>query len=152
MNEILQQLIWPIVVIILVIIFLIIFRRAIANRIEHVILVKGKGWEVHMDTNKDKLTILSPKVSESIPQVIEPETIQSTSTIGKPTIIVGEPKLSEEEIEKSKLKAQQRINEDTKRVGYQRGKLWQLADGSYGVAWEIKSAVDIGIRANIESD
>lgn len=146
MNEILQQLIWPIVVIILVIIFLIIFRKPIANRIEHVVLVKGKGWEVYIDPNKDELTIQSPEVSKPIPQVIEPKAIPSTSTIGKPTIIVDKLKLSSEEIEKSRLRAQQRIDEDTKRVGFQRGKLRQLEDGSYGVAWELHFSDKIGIK------
>jgi hypothetical protein len=126
MNEILQPLIWPIVVIILVIIFLIIFRKQIANRIEHVVLVKGKWGEVHMDTNKDKLTIQSQEVSAPIPQVIEPKAIPDTIQVGEATIVVAKPKLSDTEIEKSRLKAQQRIDEDTKTVGYQRGELRQL--------------------------
>lgn len=36
---------------------------------------------------------------------------------------------------KSKESAQKRLDEDTKRAGYVRGELYQLKDGSWGIAW-----------------
>jgi hypothetical protein len=36
---------------------------------------------------------------------------------------------------KSKESAQKRLDEDTKRVGFVRGELYQLKDGSWGIAW-----------------
>jgi hypothetical protein len=36
---------------------------------------------------------------------------------------------------KSKEAAQKRLDEDTKRVGYVRGEVFQLEDGSWGLAW-----------------
>jgi len=35
----------------------------------------------------------------------------------------------------SKASAQKRLDEDTKRVGYVRGKVYQTKDGNWGVAW-----------------
>ena len=144
MNEIFQQIIWPIVVIILVFLFYVMFREPITNWIRNIKVVKVKGGkngiEVemrHMDTDKDIIAAQNSKASNSIPQIIEPKGIPSDVVFGTPTITVGTPELSKEEIETSRLKAQQRIDEDTKEVGYQRGKLFLLKDGSYGVAWEV---------------
>ena len=36
---------------------------------------------------------------------------------------------------KSKEVAQQRLAQDTKRVGYVRGEIYQLKDGSWGIHW-----------------
>lgn len=47
-------------------------------------------------------------------------------------------RLSDEEIEQSKQKAQKRLKEDTKRVGYQRGKLFQLDNGKWAISWDIQ--------------
>ena len=38
-------------------------------------------------------------------------------------------------ISRSKAAAQKRLDEDTKRVGYVRGELYQLEDGSWGIHW-----------------
>jgi len=36
---------------------------------------------------------------------------------------------------KSKEAAQKRLDEDTQKVGYVRGEIYQLEDGSWGIAW-----------------
>ncbi len=45
--------------------------------------------------------------------------------------------LALKQIDNSKLEAQQRLDKDTAQVGYQRGKLFQHEDGSWGIAWEV---------------
>jgi hypothetical protein len=37
--------------------------------------------------------------------------------------------------EQSKLAAQKRLDEDTKRVGFVRGEIYQLEDGNWGIHW-----------------
>jgi len=53
-----------------------------------------------------------------------------------PAAVVEEAVPPEVTVEKkSKAAAQKRLDEDTKRVGYQRGEIYQLEDGSWGVHW-----------------
>ena len=48
------------------------------------------------------------------------------------------PRLSDEEIKQSRQRALKRIEEDTQKAGYQRGKLRQLDNGAYAVTWELE--------------
>lgn len=41
----------------------------------------------------------------------------------------------EEAGEQSKLAAEKRLDEDTKRVGYDRGEIYQVKNGSWAIAW-----------------
>jgi hypothetical protein len=66
-----------------------------------------------------------------------------------PSAEVIEPKiarLSDEEIEQSRQNALKRLEDDTKKVGYQRGKLRQLENGGYAIAWEVQFGGKIGIN------
>ena len=57
-------------------------------------------------------------------QIIIPEPAQLKVEGGVPRVIKG-----------SKDEAQERLDEDTKRVGYQRGEVFKQKDGKWGVAW-----------------
>jgi hypothetical protein len=58
--------------------------------------------------------------------IVTPQRGELTIKTYAPEIII-EPK--------SKASAQKRLDEDTQRVGYVRGELYQLKDGSWGIAW-----------------
>jgi len=47
----------------------------------------------------------------------------------------GQPLAEEPLGEQSKITAQKRLDEDTKRVGFVRGELYQLEDGSWAIRW-----------------
>jgi len=47
-----------------------------------------------------------------------------------------EVKVEKKRVEKkSKEATQKRLDEDTRKVGYVRGEIFQLEDGSWGIAW-----------------
>ena len=71
-------------------------------------------------------TVESPKV-----QTITPKPVEVKTGVGKARVEVGEPKVEKG----SKKEAQKRLDEDTKRVGYIRGEIYQLEDGTWGVQW-----------------
>jgi hypothetical protein len=140
MDELIIGLAWPIVVFILILIFILIFKKPIGNMIDRIRVAKGEGkkWEINFDPITDKI------VQKPFPQVIQPKGVEAKVLIGEPTIsnekpiaIENKPTLSEKEIEESREKAQKRIDEDTEKVGYVRGKLYRLKDGRYGVAWDL---------------
>lgn len=140
MNDLIIGISWPIVVLILGIIFLIIFRIPIVNLLNRIRVAKGEGnkWEINFDLTIDKFN------KNSFPQVLQPKGIESGEEFGETTISFqtttpNEIKqiLSEEEIEESRQKAQKRLDADTEKVGYIRGKLYQLKDGRYGIEWGI---------------
>ncbi|TRZ52213.1 MAG: hypothetical protein D4S01_03290 [Dehalococcoidia bacterium] len=150
---------WQICTLILVIVLASIFRKPLANLIDNIgsIIIewttKGEKRKVQFNVGRDifKKQVTAP--SEPSPQVIQPEGIQSTEAFGQTTTIVtGISELSKEEIEGSKQKAQQRLDEDTKRAGYQRGKLNQLPDKSWGIAWEVTVNDQIVIKDDAKSD
>ena len=76
------------------------------------------------------------------------DTVRFHTTFDKETDVIGVrppsaveekvPRLSNDEIEQSKQRALKRIDEDTKKVGYQRGKLRLLENGGYAVAWDVQ--------------
>ncbi len=145
MDEIIKILIWPVIVLIIVIFFIIMFKRPLSEKINDIsIEFESAKLKVNM-RGGDIIVEKGSIASDSIPHIISPDLIPSSEKFYPATITVDTQKLSEAEIETSRLKAQQRINEDTKKVGYQRGKLYLLKDGSYGVIWEVKAKTKIGI-------
>ncbi len=130
---------WPVCVLTLLIVFLVIFRKPIANKIGDISSVEGEGkkWKINMNPDKDKIIKLEPTSSKPSPQILQAKGIPSAEAFGNATISTEKPKLSEEDIEKSKQEAQQRLDEDTKKVGYKRGELYLRDDKSYGIAWKV---------------
>ncbi|MCK4331447.1 MAG: hypothetical protein KAW81_02715 [Dehalococcoidia bacterium] len=106
-----------------------------------------------MNIDRDKLVKKVTVPSKPSPQIIQSAGgIPSAEAFGGTTISTGKPKLSKDEIEESRQQARQRLDEDTKKAGYQRGKLYHLADKSYGIAWEVNLSDGIVIKADAKSD
>ncbi len=153
MGELIKLIAWPVCVLIIVIVLAIIFRKPIANKIGDVISVEGEGskWKVRMNIDRDKLAKKVTVPSKPSPQIIQPKGIPSAEAFGRATISTEKPKLSEDEIEQSRQRAQQRLDEDTKKAGHQRGKLYQLTNKSYGIAWEVNVSDVIVIKDDAKS-
>ena len=58
--------------------------------------------------------------------IVKPPTVAAVVEAVPPEVTVEK---------KSKEAAQKRLDEDTQRVGYVRGEIYQLEDGSWGIAW-----------------
>lgn len=146
--ETLVNVAWPIVVLILGETFIFVFRKPIANLIGRTRSAEGEGgkWKVNFDPEVDSI------VSKPLHQIIKPASISSEEKVYEPTIKSDESRLSKEEIENSKRKAQKRLDEDTKKVGYQRGELYQLTDGSYGIKWSLNLSDKIIVSDSTKSD
>ena len=87
----------------------------------------ARSHERHTDLLRQILNYYEPqqdRMVSKIPQIIRPQGIPSEEKFGKPTVTKG-----------SKEYAQSRLDEDTKKVGYTRGELYQLKDSSWGIAW-----------------
>ncbi len=145
MDELIKQIIWPACILILVIVLALIFWKPLAALIGRINSVEGEGkkWKIHFDANRD---------TGRIDKTIQLESsMDAKGNMLTPATNV-DSKLSEDEQKKSKQKAQQRLDEDIKRVGYERGKLYQLKDGAWGIAWEIKVGDGIVIKDDTKSD
>jgi hypothetical protein len=135
----LGALLWPLVVIVAICIF----KKPIAHLIRHIRKLEAPGCKLEIDDTvdvlnpKDKLYYSVPLQLPSVPtvKVIEEEKVT---------------RLSDEEIEQSRQRALDRIKEDTERVGYQRGKPYQLPNGKWAVAWELELSAKIGITDSLK--
>ena len=108
---------WPIIVLIIICIF----KKPISERIANLKTLKGKGWMFEFFEHDDKFKVkLQPPTPALKAQAAEIS------------------RLSDEEIEQSRQRAQKRLREDTKRVGYQRGRLFQLDSGKWAIAWDLE--------------
>ena len=72
---------------------------------------------------KEQDTIKAPPIGNVI---VTPRPLELVIKTFAPEVIIEH---------KSKKSAQKRLDEDTKRVGYVRGELYQLEDGSWGISW-----------------
>jgi hypothetical protein len=120
-----SSLAWPIVVLI---VFLIL-RSPIINLLKRIKTVKWKDITFEIG---DTVPVYSPEDNQTYSLPLQP--IQSIDIKQKPKV----ERLSDDEIEKSRQRAVQRLKEDTERVGYQRGKLFQLDNGKWAISWEIE--------------
>jgi hypothetical protein len=131
-TVVLNNLSWPIVVLAIVLIF----KSEIKWLILHIKSWKGFGQEINVDA-ADQVTPLlrGVKVGVELKPLPPPSKKAPEAKV---------PKLPDEEIKQSRQRALKRIEEDTKKAGYQRGKLRQLDNGAYAVAWELE--VSDGIK------
>lgn len=125
-GTLLGALVWPFLIVILVVIF----RRDVASLIARIKSFEGAGvrlnW-VHGDIIEHPSEVPSTKLIHQNIELMEPSVLKA---------FIGEaPPLSGEEGEKSRQRAQRRLEEDIARVGYQRGELRQLDDGSWAISW-----------------
>ena len=118
---------WPIIALIVACIF----RNPIVNLIARIKTAKWKDLVLEFG---DKVPVYSPEDKKFHPVILKPEPV----TTFKPSEVKLVSRLSEDEIEQSKQKAQKRLEEDTKRVGYQRGKLYQLDNGKWAISWDVE--------------
>jgi len=79
----------------------------------------------------DRFEPQSDKVEPAKVQTITPRPVEVKTGVGKLTVEVGKPRPEKG----SKEAAQKRLDEDTKKVGYVRGEVYQLKDGGWGIAW-----------------
>ena len=118
---------WPIIVLIVVCIL----RQPIASLISRIKKIEGAGWKFEIG---DAVKAYSPedKVYYSVP-------LQVPSA---PSLKVAEAKavdkLSEKEREDSRVNAMKRLKEDTEKVGYSRGKLFQIPNGKWAISWDVE--------------
>jgi hypothetical protein len=127
----LSSLSWPIAVFF---IFLIL-KSPISWLLTHLKSIRWKDWIFEIG---DKVPVYSPTDNKFHEVVLQPPIPAAKVKAEKIA------RLSDEEIEQSRIRAQQRLDEDTKRAGYQRGKLFQVPDsGKWAIAWEIE--VNAGI-------
>jgi hypothetical protein len=131
--DIISSLVWPITL--FVILFL--FRNQTKELIGRIIQIQYKELNFVFG---DKVSVFSP-IDNALHPIIEP-TIKELPPSQKAEI----PKLTPEEIEASKKRAQARLDEDTKKNGTQRGELFQLPDGRWAISWKAEATVRIGIR------
>ena len=125
---------WPIAVLL---IFLI-FKSPISWLLKNLKSVRWKDWIFEIG---DKVPAYSPTENKFHEVVLQPP----IPTAKVPVAEIS--RLSDEEIEQSRKRAQQRLDEDTKRVGYQRGKLFQVADsGKWAIAWHLEVGERITIK------
>ncbi len=117
---------WPIIVLIVACIF----RQPIANLIARIKKIEVAGCKLEIG---DTVNAYSPddKAYYSIP-------LQPPSIPTKKAAEVKISRLSDEEIEQSRQKALKRLEEDTKLVGYQRGKLFQTKNGKWAISWDLE--------------
>lgn len=83
----------------------------------------------------------SPEERKISVGVIQP--IPLPALMMKKAKVVG---LSDDEIEQSRQEALKRLEEDTKFVGYQRGKLIQTESGKWAIFWKLELSDRIGIK------
>ncbi len=117
---------WPIIVLII----FWVFRSPISKLIATLKTLKWKDWTLEFG---DKIPVYSPTDKAFQEVVLQPPVPAVKAQVAEIS------KLSDEEIEQSRQRAQKRLDEDTKRVGYQRGKLFQVPDsGKWAIAWDLE--------------
>lgn len=130
-GTIISSFAWPVSLIVLVLIF----KKELSVLIGSIKSIRS--GPVEFQVGPGDVLDLSAAVPQTAPthQYIQVKSIPSAEAFGTPTVMVGAPKLSEEEIERSRQVAQRRLDEDTKRVGYQRGELFRRDDGVWAIRW-----------------
>jgi len=105
------------------------------------LLSVGLGFiAIGMSTKSDKrYTDLLDKLNRNVanlPQMLKGD---SLTPFGQQMADEAKQRISQEEKikrnEQSKIAAQKRLDEDTKKVGFVRGELYQTKDGSWAIAW-----------------
>jgi len=123
---------WPIVVIIVVCIFREPLAKLIAN-------LKSLKWKDFILEFGDRVPVFSPTDKKfHYVELQEPPTTKAAK--------IKVSRLSEDEIKQSEQRARERLEEDTKRVGYKRGRLFQLDNGKWAIAWEVEASATIGLK------
>lgn len=128
---------WPIIVLVIVCIFRLPISKLLAN-------LKSAKWKDLILEFDDKVPVYSPEDNRFYSVILKSPLAPSSRGRGIEANIFG--LLSDEEIEQSKQKARKRLEEDTKRVGYERGKLFQLDNGKWAIAWEVEASATIGLK------
>ncbi len=129
----LSSLSWPIFIFIIVWLFRHQIARLIAN------LKSASVFGVNVNFKDDQVSFpLEDKTVKSFKLQPLPPTEKVPATKVQ--------RLSDEQIEESKQKALKRLEEDTKRVGYKRGKLYQLENGKWGISWELQVSDGIIVK------
>jgi len=122
---------WPATVLIIVCIF----RRNISQLLANIENIRFPGGEVNLVPGD---TVEAPTIASPVPQrkdvVIKVPTATAEAKAFAPSIQTTD-KLSDEEIKLSKERAQRRLDEDTKKVGFRRGEISQNSDGLWIVHW-----------------
>jgi hypothetical protein len=127
---------WPLIVLIIVCIL----RKPIAWLLVHLKSIKWGDKSLEFD---DMLKVLSAEDNKFHYAILKPVPAEAEKVA--PTSM-----LSKEEIEQSKQRAEARIKEDTEKVGYRRGKPYQLPNGKWAVAWELEISAKIGIKDSLK--
>ena len=130
----LSSLSWPIFILIIVLLF----KNPISRLLENIKTAEFAGIKLQFG---DSVPVYSSTDKAIYEVELRPPSLPSDK-ITETKI----PRLSDEEIEQSKQRALKRLEDDTRRVGYSRGKLRQLDNGSYAIAWEVQSSIKIGIK------
>ena len=131
-TAVLSNLSWPVVILAIVLIF----KSEIKWLILHIKSWKGFGQELNVDA-ADEITPLVRGVKSDVE-------LKPLPPPSKKAPKARVTRLSDEEIEQSRQRALKRIEEDTQKAGYQRGKLRLLDNGGYAVSWELE--VSDGIK------
>ncbi len=129
---------WPIIILIIICIF----QQPIAKLISN---LKTAKWKDLILEFGDMVKVYSPDKKKFSYGVVQPAPRQA---IGSGMAVL--PIFSNEKIDPSYQRALDRIKEDTERVGYTRGKPYQLANGKWAVAWELELSAKIGIKDSLK--
>lgn len=125
-TVVLDNLSWPIIVLAIVLVF----KHEIKWLILHIKSWKGFGQEINVDVADQVIARLrGDKVGVELKPLPPPSKKAPEARVSR---------LSDVEIEQSRQRTLKRIEEDTKKAGYQRGKLRQLDNGAYAVTWELE--------------
>lgn len=132
-SALLASLAWPAIILCIVLIF----KRELKVIIPR---IKKTPWFEFYDPDKDKLdfsTIDSLNALAGKEVTIQAPTAKATATALPPVAEITS-RVSDAEIEQSKMNALRRLNQDTAKVGYQRGKLYQRENGRWGISWDVE--------------
>ena len=122
----LSSLSWPIFILVIILIF----KDPIAKRLANLKSAEFAGIKLEFG---DTIPVYSTKDKASYEVELKPPSPPEAKVVEMKTA-----RLSDEEIEQSRQRALKRLEDDTKKVGYQRGKLRTLENGGYAIAWEIE--------------
>ena len=134
-SNIINSLVWPFAVLFI----LILFRVPIINLIYRIKNIKGPGFNVEIG---DTIPYYDPTDKTLRTGILTPFPME-TSRIEK----LETKKLTPAEEEASKIRAQARLDDDTKKFGYQRGELIRHPDGRWAINWKVEAAVQLGIKS-----
>lgn len=125
-SSLVKDIVWPIFVFILVLLF----KSDLSSLFKRISKFTWDKATIVFDTAKDRFAPLSKPMM--------PGLAAAASVVTK---------LTQEQMDKSKLEAQLRLDEDTVNIGYQRGQLFQHEDGSWGIQWPIVLGARVGVKA-----